>query len=141
VGRHNITAPETSDTPYSASYKISHAVVHAQFNSSTNKNDIAMVRSASYIRYGRGVGPACLAFGYVGYPVPSGTVLTAIGFGSTEYAISSNFDTTSWILQKVPLTVNNTLGVCATDKTRLCLFGAFNSSNALTGDTCQRDSG
>lgn len=78
------------------------------------------------------MGPACLPFNL---GVANGNVSTAIGFGSTQYAMSAGADKVSWILQKVSLTVDNTLGACNGDSSRLCVKGATTAQG--TKDTCQ----
>lgn len=91
--------------------------------------------------FSRGVGAACLPFAYENFIVPSGTILTAVGFGSTQFALSAKTDKRSWILQKVQLTVNNSLSRCKNESRRLCAVGNFSKKNKLKGDSCQRDSG
>lgn len=80
----------------------------------------------------RGVGPVCLPFTRT---ANNGNVLTAIGFGATQYAMSASADTKSWILQKVSLTVDNTLGSCSSNANKMCTKGAATSLG--TRDTCQ----
>lgn len=67
--------------------------------------------------------------------------MTAIGWGATEFARAASADTKSWILQKVSLTSDSTIGACKVDATKLCLKGAWNAVANQRGDTCQRDSG
>jgi secreted trypsin-like serine protease len=160
VGRHNITAPAHKDTIYANTYKVKYCIVHSEYNYETNANDIALVKTDTYIKFklellkcfsfhsllndfifSRGVGPACLPFAYQDFVIQSGTILTAIGFGNTQFALSASADKSSWILKKVQLKVNNTLGVCKTDATRVCALGTYNNSSKVIGDSCQRDSG
>lgn len=51
VGRHNISAPGNLDTIFAGSYKISNAIVHSGYNHNTNVNDIALVRTANFIKF------------------------------------------------------------------------------------------
>lgn len=157
VGRHNITASVLDDTIYSGSYGIDYAIVHTGYNEETNANDIGLVRSTSYIRFrckkfaisielnkiplSQGVGPACLPFAYQNFAVSSGTVMTALGWGSTEYAMTASADKKSWILKKVLLTVNSTLPLCKNNDLKLCTIGNYNSITKHSKDSCQRDSG
>ncbi|KAG5678117.1 hypothetical protein PVAND_007816 [Polypedilum vanderplanki] len=141
VGRHNISAPANRDTIYADYYKISSAIMHKGYRRKTNDNDIALVRTAKYMKFNRGCGAACLPFAYENFIVPTGTIMTAIGFGSTQFAMSANIDRQSWILQKVQLTVNNSLIHCQNDTRKLCAIGDFNDKIKLRGDSCQRDSG
>lgn len=141
VGRHNIAATSSSDTIYSASYRIANAIIHKSYNEENNANDIGLVKSASYIRYNQGVGPACLPFSYKNFMVKTGTVMTTIGFGSTEFGMSARIDKKSWTLQKVLLTVNSSLPLCKNDGNKICAKGAYNSVTKQYKDSCQRDSG
>jgi secreted trypsin-like serine protease len=86
----------------------------------------------------RGVGPACLPFSYSGFFVPNGALLTAVGFGATEFARSAQYDTSSWILKKVSLYTNSSL---ATDCTKTVICAAGVKTGSMRGDTCSRDSG
>jgi hypothetical protein len=88
----------------------------------------------------KGVGPACISFPYQSYAIPSGTTLTAIGFGGTEFAMGASIDKKSWILQSVRLTVNQSLASGCNQIQKVCCQGSL-SSNGERGDTCQRDSG
>jgi secreted trypsin-like serine protease len=64
--------------------------------------------------------------------------LTAVGFGSTEYALNAENDEESWILKKVSLQSDSTLSNdCYTDV--ICTIGDANGY--ARGDTCTRDSG
>lgn len=51
VGRNNISAPMYRDTIYADVYKISSAVLHKGYKHETNINDIALVRTARYIKF------------------------------------------------------------------------------------------
>lgn len=51
VGRHNITKTPAEDTIYAGSYGIANAIVHNLYNQETNANDIAVVRSSTFIRF------------------------------------------------------------------------------------------
>lgn len=141
VGRYNITELCTDDTIYAASYGISHAIVHSGYNSASNAHDIGLVRTSSYIKFSQGVGPACLPFSYKYHVVPSGTSMTAIGWGSTEFAYAANSDQKSWTLRKVQLIVNSTLSLCKGNAYKMCAQGGYNIISRQHGDTCQRDSG
>lgn len=89
--------------------------------------------------FSRGVGPACLPFLYQGFAIGDNTLLTAVGFGTTEFVLNSKGDTKSWILQKVSLYVNQTLASDCKINGTLCAIGAL--SGYTRGDTCTRDSG
>lgn len=88
----------------------------------------------------RGVGPACISFPYQNYAIPTGTTLTAIGFGATEFSMGATIDQKSWILQSVKLTVNQDLDPVCTSLPKVCCQGDI-VANGGRGDTCQRDSG
>jgi hypothetical protein len=79
---------------------------------------------------------------YENFNVSDNTILTAIGFGSTEFALGAWADRKSWILQKAQLVVNSSLSrTCSSDNTKLCAKGTLQSAIGLISDTCQRDSG
>lgn len=60
IGDHNI--PTVGETKYEKQYDISTIRVHEYFqkDSVEQHNDIALVMTAKPIKFGRGVGPACL---------------------------------------------------------------------------------
>lgn len=67
--------------------------------------------------------------------------MTAMGWGSTQYAMSASADKNSWILKKVLLTVNSSLPLCINNKNKMCAIGKYNSITKQYKDSCQRDSG
>lgn len=71
--------------------------------------------------------------------IPTGTTLTAIGFGATQFALSAQYDPNSWILQTTRLIVNTTLQSGCNSAARVCCQGPLAGTGR--GDTCQRDSG
>lgn len=85
----------------------------------------------------RGVGPVCLPYPFYNRvkTIYNGDAVTAIGYGSTQYALGAASDFKSWILQKVSLNVDNTLGDCPNDANKLCVKGAY--INPVARDTCQ----
>jgi len=85
------------------------------------------------------VGPACISFPYQTFNFPTGTALTAIGFGGTEFAMGATIDKKSWILQSVRLDVNTSLATGCNLLPKVCCQGLL--VNGGRGDTCQRDSG
>lgn len=87
----------------------------------------------------KGVGPACISFPYQTFSFQTGTSLTAIGFGGTEFAMGATIDKKSWILQSVRLVVNQTLVTGCNQLQKVCCQGLL--VNGGRGDTCQRDSG
>lgn len=87
--------------------------------------------------FSRGVGPACLPFSYQNFAVPDRTVMTAIGWGSTEFSMTASADKKSWILKKVLLTVNSTLPLCKGNGFKLCTFGNYNPITKQSKDSCQ----
>ncbi|KAG5679197.1 hypothetical protein PVAND_008784 [Polypedilum vanderplanki] len=109
VGRYNIHNSVTSDTVYSEAYYLSSAVAHQSYNNPINSNDIGIVTTRNYVRFTRGVSPACIPFAYQGYSLSEGTTLVAVGFGSTEFALNENYDSKSWKLQRVNLQTNSKL--------------------------------
>lgn len=141
VGRQNVTADTYFDTVYSEQYEIAAVGTHPNYDSANNLNDIGFVRTRIPVRYSRGVGPACITFSYENFAVPSGTTLTAIGFGATDFAMGPSIDTRSWILQNTRLNVNQSLASGCNQKQRICAQGNLNSAGTGRGDTCQRDSG
>ncbi|XP_070509532.1 phenoloxidase-activating factor 3-like [Chironomus tepperi] len=140
VGRQNVTADVYADTAFSEQYNIALAITHPRYNPQTKANDIGYIKTTRDIRFSRGVGPACISFPYQTHAIPSGTTLTAIGFGGTEFAIGARIDTKSWILQSVTLTVNQSLASGCNQIQKVCCQG-YLRSNGERGDTCQRDSG
>ncbi|KAL7047346.1 hypothetical protein ACKWTF_002876 [Chironomus riparius] len=140
VGRQNVTADVYADTVYSEQYEIEAAVTHPNYDDTNNLNDIGYIKTTWHIRFSRGVGPACISFPYQPYAIPSGTPLTAIGFGATDFSVGATIDTKSWILQSVKLTVNQNLDPVCTQLPKVCCQGDI-VANGGRGDTCQRDSG
>lgn len=67
--------------------------------------------------------------------------MTAIGWGSTEFAYAARSDRESWTLKKVRLTVNSSLSLCNGNPYKMCARGSYNIMSRQHGDTCQRDSG
>ncbi|KAL7047344.1 hypothetical protein ACKWTF_002874 [Chironomus riparius] len=139
VGRQNVTADVYADTVYSEQYIISAAVTHPNYNSVSGVNDIGYIKTTRDIRFSKGVGPACISFPYQTFSFPTGTSLTAIGFGGTEFAMGATIDKKSWILQSVRLIVNQTLVTGCNQLQKVCCQGLL--VNGGRGDTCQRDSG
>ncbi|KAG5679196.1 hypothetical protein PVAND_008783 [Polypedilum vanderplanki] len=138
VGRYKIRNPVNSDTVYSEAYYLSSAVAHQSYNNPINSNDIGIVTTRNYVRFTRGVSPACIPFAYQGYSLSEGTTLVAVGFGSTEFALNENYDSKSWTLQRVNMQLNSKLASDCTG-TVFCTVGYL--SGSTRGDTCQRDSG
>ncbi len=60
MGEHDITTG--SDSSYTKLIKLSEFIVHPQFNSKTNANDIALVKTITSLTFTKGVQPACLPF-------------------------------------------------------------------------------
>ena len=82
VGDQDITIG--TDTPYSAMYTVSSIIKHTSFSTTTNQNDIALLKTSTSIVYNRGVGPACLPFPYSSTAFEN-TILEVAGWGTTTF--------------------------------------------------------
>lgn len=49
-----------TDTPYSALYKIAEIIRHPQYDFDKSLNDIALIKTQSYILFSRAIGVVCL---------------------------------------------------------------------------------
>ncbi|KAL7738143.1 hypothetical protein ACLKA6_006486 [Drosophila palustris] len=137
VGTNNLQNPTSS--MYYDQYAIQQMVRHEQYVNEPNVvNDIAVLITASTIKWSRGVGPICLP--------PSGTTssfaydtVDVIGWGTTTFA-----GYVSPTLQKINLMVVNNQdcqteynGVATINSGQMCTYDY--SGNAR--DSCQYDSG
>lgn len=135
VGDHDKSTG--SDTIYAALYKIARVIKHEFYSSSTGDNDIALVQTAKYMTFNRGVGPVCLPYAYMQTPAYfDNRNLEAVGWGAQEFA--GRWDVPN-VLQKTYLTALTTAACQAknvqnVDSKKICSLG----SNT---DSCQRDSG
>lgn len=50
------------DTTYAAVYRLSNIIIHPQYESNTDYNDIAMVRTTNPMTFNEGVSAVCLPF-------------------------------------------------------------------------------
>ncbi|KAH8355121.1 hypothetical protein KR093_006353 [Drosophila rubida] len=137
VGINSLQNP--SNSIYYDQYSIQQMLRHEQYVNNPNvANDIAVLTTASNIKWSRGVGPICLP--------PLGTTNTfsydtvdVIGFGMTSFggALSST-------LQKINLMVVSNVdcqtdynGVATIDANQMCTYDYSSSYR----DSCQFDSG
>ncbi|XP_029731272.1 venom serine protease-like [Aedes albopictus] len=130
VGDHNISTGV--DSSYAALHRVASMKIHESYSTTTNLNDIAVMRTATEIIFSSGVGPVCLPFKYLGASFV-GIELEATGWGSTDFG-----DPKSNVLLKVGLPVIDP-GQCSKTysnfaATQICTFAAGK-------DTCQSDSG
>uniref|UniRef100_A0A336M6B5 CSON012467 protein n=1 Tax=Culicoides sonorensis TaxID=179676 RepID=A0A336M6B5_CULSO len=132
VGDHDYTTG--SDTSYSALYRISSIVKHGLYNSVTNVNDIALLKTSSEIQYNAGVGPACLPYGFAINAFDNNVILDAPGWGTTSFAgpVSTVLRTVQ--LNTMDLTTCKSRGMTDVTSGQLCTYTAGK-------DTCQYDSG
>lgn len=82
VGDQDITIG--TDTPYSQMYRVSSIINHSAFSTTTNQNDIALLKTSTTIQYNRAVGPACLPFPYSSTAFEN-AVLEVPGWGTTSF--------------------------------------------------------
>ncbi|EDW60824.1 venom serine protease [Drosophila virilis] len=137
VGTNNLQNPSSSI--YYAQYAIQQMLRHEQYQNEPNVvNDIAVLTTASNIKWTRGVGPICLP--------PSGTSssfaydgVDVIGWGTTYFA-----GPTSTTLQKINLMVASNQdcqtdynGVATINSGQMCTY----DYNGQSRDSCQYDSG
>lgn len=72
VGEHDVsTGNETAST---ALLRLAAFTNHPDFDSDTNENDIALLRTEYEMRFTRGVQPACLPFKFRGFNLEGATV-------------------------------------------------------------------
>ena len=124
-----------TETIYAQLYTIQSFIKHESYdpNSETNDFDIAVVKTTKYIRYTRGVGPACLPYNYAAPSFFENKIVTVPGWGATEFAGPSPSK-----LQKVNLNVITETS-CKTqlaniNSKKMCTFTS-------SKDTCTKDSG
>lgn len=131
VGEHDRSTGE--DSSFTAVYTLSRFIIHESYSSSTNANDIALVRTVNQIRLNFGVGLVCLFFIF-GNSSFAGTVVTVTGWGTTEISgrlsstllkTDTNVITNEVCMRHFPLAVTNNF---------LCTLRGGH-------DTCQYDSG
>ncbi|XP_062133666.1 venom serine protease [Drosophila sulfurigaster albostrigata] len=137
VGTNSIQNPSSSI--YYAQYAIQQMVQHEQYvNNPSVENDIAVLTTATSIKWTRGVGPICLP--------PQGTSATfsydtvdVIGYGMTSFG-----GYLSATLQKINLMVVNNVdcqtdynGVATINSGQICTYDYTGNSR----DSCQFDSG
>ncbi|CRK95821.1 CLUMA_CG009273, isoform A [Clunio marinus] len=133
VGDHDLKSG--SDTIWAALYQLQSYKKHEKYNIETNANDIALARTKTYIKFNRGVGPACMPYTFMHNDIYfDGKSLSAVGWGVTEYAGPS-----SNILKKAQIQVVN-LQTCLQqnkfiDNTKIC------TKESQSGSSCSRDSG
>ena len=60
VGDHDFTT--SFETTYSQFYGVETIIMHEAYDTLTQDNDIALLRTTRDIQFKRGVGPACLPF-------------------------------------------------------------------------------
>lgn len=123
VGEHNVTTG--TETAYTALHLIASFLRHPKYNSTTNANDIAIITTATTIKFNFGVGPACLPFKYRSTSFVGNTVV-ALGWGAKEFSGPS-----SSVLLNVFLNVVQS-NYCLADQLCTLTRGV---------DTCQNDSG
>lgn len=77
VGDHDTSIGH--DSSYSSLYRISEFFIHPDFNSDTNANDIALVKSQKPLTFSKGVQAACLPFQFTNMSLVSRNV-QAVGW-------------------------------------------------------------
>ncbi|KAJ3648511.1 hypothetical protein Zmor_020308 [Zophobas morio] len=97
VGDHILSTG--NDTDAATLYKISDFIMHLEYDSNTQVNDIAIVKTVKPIEFSLEVGPVCLPFRHTWMDFFAETV-TAVGWGFTDFS-GNKSDT----LQKVDLSV------------------------------------
>ncbi|XP_018566053.1 venom serine protease-like [Anoplophora glabripennis] len=131
VGDHNISAG--GDTTTAALYRVTAYEMHPDYNTTTQANDIAILRTDRPIVFSIYVGPVCLPFRFTSFDFYGQTV-TALGWGQTEFS-----GPTSDVLLEVNLTiVSNT--ECAPQHTNP-ITGKQMCTYSSGKDSCQSDSG
>lgn len=130
VGEHNVTSG--TDTSYASIHRLEDVIIHPEYNSRVQQNDIAIIKTYESIKFSMYVGPVCLPFRYTSLDFVDATV-TALGWGAEEFS-----GPRSDVLQKVDLKVVGNAQCKLTEKTltskQLCTY-------APGKDTCQSDSG
>ena len=116
-----------NDTIFSALYRIASVIKHELYNSNTGINDIALVKTADYMRYNRGVGPVCLPYAFMRDAAYfDNRILEVAGWGALEFA--GRWDKPD-ILQKTSLNVISN-AICQK-----------NMDNITSGKMCTRTQG
>lgn len=125
VGDHDKSTGD--DTIFAALYRIAQVIKHELYNPNTGINDIALVKTSNYMKYNRGVGPACLPYAFMRNAAYfDNRVLDVAGWGALEFA--GRWDKPD-ILQKTSLTVIPN-AVCQQ-----------NTDNITSGKMCTRTRG
>lgn len=70
------------DTPYAEVYRFAYVYAHPQYNSNTDQNDIAVLKTSTQIQFNVAVGPVCLPTGNNLY---ENRIVEAVGWGTTSY--------------------------------------------------------
>ncbi|XP_011706495.1 PREDICTED: venom serine protease 34-like, partial [Wasmannia auropunctata] len=83
VGEHDTSTG--SDTDATKIFAVIGCVIHPKYNNKNNLNDIAVCKINGNIEYSAAVGPVCLPFRHK-YDSFNGNIVTALGWGLTEYA-------------------------------------------------------
>lgn len=125
VGEHDRSV--TTETKFTAKYTISAFVPHAGYTPSTSAHDIALVRTNAEMIFNNGVQIVCLPFKWPTFSF-AGFVVTATGWGSTEFAGAQ-----SQILKKVNLNVIAN-GACSAPQ---AASNGFMCTYTPGKDTCQ----
>ncbi|KAH1015089.1 hypothetical protein HUJ05_012867, partial [Dendroctonus ponderosae] len=132
VGDHNLNTG--ADTQSSGVYNMNGYVVHPDYQSSTQKNDISIVQVKTQIIFSAKVGPVCLPFRY-SFRTMSGEPVLLIGWGQLEFS-----GPTSPTLQKVDVRIVSTQQ-CNQMQSEVISQGEICTYSDEPKDACQFDSG
>ncbi|KAL1508866.1 hypothetical protein ABEB36_003691 [Hypothenemus hampei] len=131
VGDHDISTG--GDTAYSAIYYINAYEIYPTYDSSTDANDIAILRTSTQITFSTYVAPICLPFKYATYDFSSQPV-TILGWGQIEFS-----GPTSNVLLKAEVQVLTNAN-CQSSYAQVVLSQEICTfANGI--DSCQADSG
>lgn len=132
VGDHNVNSG--TDTASAALYVLEKIEAHPDYSSTTEENDIALIKTQRNIDFNSDVGPICLPFRYSTASFTDSSV-TALGWGTLEFSgIKSN------TLQAVNLTVISN-SECSSRSTSKPIFNSQICTYTPGKDSCQNDSG
>ncbi|RVE70025.1 hypothetical protein OJAV_G00083860 [Oryzias javanicus] len=122
-----------NNSPNSVSRSVSRIIVHPDYNSNTQDNDISLLKLSSSVTFNDYISPVCLAA--AGSDFPSGTTAWVTGFGTLTFggAVPSTLQEVS-----VPIVSNTQCNAS---------YGSITSNMICAGltaggkDSCQGDSG
>uniref|UniRef100_A0A336MVR4 CSON006686 protein n=1 Tax=Culicoides sonorensis TaxID=179676 RepID=A0A336MVR4_CULSO len=130
IGTHNYH--NDSSSAYTQTHQLEKIIIHPEYETTEQDNDIALVRVSRDIIFSRGSGPACLPFKFIETTFYDESV-QMVGWGTISWG-----GTLSHVLRKVMVNVMDTdecdKKIVWVNEKKLCTY-------APEKDACQSDSG